>query len=74
MSERESETSDDPRKQQGGGQGYQEEQPAGASPKEGSGDGPDSGTGGAEEKSVDTHAGQDSSPSSATGNPGAAGG
>jgi hypothetical protein len=73
MSEREAETDDDPRKQQTG-QGYQEEQPSGASPKEGGGDGPDSGTGGAEEKSVDTHAGQDSSPSNATGNPGAAGG
>ena len=71
MSEREPDLDDDPRQQQTG-QGYQEEQPGGAS--EGSGEGPDSGTGGAEESSPDTHAGQDSSPGSATGNPGAAGG
>jgi len=73
MSEREPDIEDDPRKQETG-QGYPEEQPSGASPKEGTESGPEAGTGGAEERSPDTHAGQDDDPSGATGNPGAAGG
>ena len=60
---------EDPRKQESG-QGYPEENPAGG----GGAGGPDSGTGGAEQQSPDTHAGQDDEPSDATGNPGAAGG
>jgi hypothetical protein len=72
MDEREPDIEDDPRDQQSG-QGYQEEQPADASP-ENDDSGPDSGTGGAEERSPDTSAGQDESPSGATGNPDAAGG
>ncbi len=73
MSECEPDFDEDPRQQQTG-QGYPEEQPAGASPKEGTDSGPEAGTGGAEERSPDTHAGQDDAPSDATGNPGAAGG
>jgi hypothetical protein len=68
--DRESDQTDDPRKGGSTGQGYPEDNPAG----DGTGDGPESGTGGADERSPDTHAGQDDSPSDATGNPGAAGG
>ena len=71
MSEREPDTTDDPRKQ-GTGEGYPEEQEQGATPVEGTQQGPEAGT--ENEDSADTHAGQDDSPSNATGNPGAAGG
>ncbi len=69
MEERESDQTQDPR-EGGTGQGYPEDNPAGES----GGAQPDSGTGGAEERSPDTHAGQDDEPSVATGNPNAAGG
>ena len=68
--EREPDIRDDPRKAGEGQGGYPEENPAG----EGGSGGPDGGTGGADERSPDSHAGQDDSPSEATGNPGAAGG
>ena len=71
--DREASQTDDPRKQ-GTGQGYPESNPAGSTPKEGTDQGPESGTGGAEERSPDTHAGQDDDPGAATGNPNAAGG
>ncbi|HWT93365.1 MAG TPA: hypothetical protein VN238_10235 [Solirubrobacteraceae bacterium] len=74
---REPDIDDDPR-QQGTGQGYPESNPAGQTPKEGTDEGPEAGTGGGREQggkdAPDTSAGQDSSPSKATGNPGAAGG
>ena len=70
MEERESDHSEDPRKQGSTGQGYPEENPAG----DGGAGGPDSGTGGADENAPDTHTGQDDEPSDATGNPNAAGG
>ena len=69
MTERSPDIEEDPRKQ-GTGQGYPEENPAGDDTP----DGPDSGTGGADDRAPDSHAGQDDSPSDATGNPGAAGG
>ena len=68
MSEREPDQTEDPRKQETG-QGYPETEQGESRPG-----GPDSGTGGAEEHSPDTHADQDDPPSKATGNPGAAGG
>ena len=71
MSEREPDIQDDPR-QQGTGEGYPESNPADQTPVEGTDQGPEAGT--KDEESADTHAGQDDSPSGATGNPGAAGG
>ena len=53
MEERESDHTDDPR-QQGTGQGYPEENPAG----DGTKDGPEAGTGGADDRAPDTHSGE----------------
>ncbi len=68
--EREPDMTDDPR-QQGTGQGYPEEQPSSATPKEGTDSGPEAGT--SEPSSPDTEGGQDEDAGGATGNPGAAG-
>ena len=76
MSEREPDISDDPR-QQGTGQGYPESNPADATPQEGTKQGPEAGAGDSpqEQRAPDTDGDDsDDSPSSATGNPGAAGG
>ena len=70
--EREPDLSEDPRRQQTG-QGYPEEQPAGASPAEGTERGPEAGSGGPD-SAPDTEGGQDEGPAGATGNPDAAGG
>jgi hypothetical protein len=72
MDEREPDIRDDPRGQDTG-QGYPEEQEAGASPVEGTERGPEAGACGPE-RAPDTEGGQDESPGGATGNPGAAGG
>jgi hypothetical protein len=64
--EREPDISEDPRKQGEGDGGYPEENPAGGGGEDRSGGGGDA--------APDTDAGQDDSPSDATGNPGAAGG
>jgi hypothetical protein len=71
MTEREPDISDDPRKQ-GTGEGYPESNPAGATPVEGTEQGPEAGT--EDQDAPDTQGGQDDGPSGATGNPGAAGG
>ena len=76
MSEREPDISDDPR-QQGTGEGYPESNPAGQTPVEGTDQGPEAGAGGSpqERRAPDTDGDDsDDAPSSATGNPGAAGG
>ena len=76
MSEREPDISDDPR-QQGTGQGYPEANPADQTPEEGTRSGPEADTGDSaqEQRAPDTDGDDsDDAPSSATGNPGAAGG
>ena len=75
MSEREPDICDDPR-QQGTGEGYPESNPASMTPAEGSDTGPEADAGGSpqEERAPDTDSSDDDAPSSATGNPGAAGG
>lgn len=75
MSEREPDISEDPR-QRGTGQGYPETNPADQTPREGTRSGPGADAGGSpqEERAPDTDGGEDSEPSTATGNPGAAGG
>ena len=75
MSEREPDMTHDPR-QQATGQGYPESNPESATPVEGTDRGPEADAGGSpqEERAPDTQGGEDEKPSSATGNPGAAGG
>ena len=71
MSEREPETSEDPRKQ-GTGEGLPESDQQEQTPVEGTDQGPEADTG--KQPSSPSGADQDDSPSGATGNPDAAGG